>query len=139
MQRLLSIAYLKTSMEKPCFSQMCHLKQFWMFAVFSFTDVWIVHDAQMSHPAVSRTAFLFVADAFSQTLGAAAPLFAALQAHVQEVLRRLRAASPTQRVVIMSGFSEQEAMQRCAELGVSEFMAKPFEIAALTEKFGGEA
>jgi CheY-like chemotaxis protein len=53
-----------------------------------------------------------------------------------ETLRRLRATNPTQRVVIMSGFSEQEAMQRCAELGVSEFMAKPFEIAALTEKFG---
>ncbi len=51
-----------------------------------------------------------------------------------ETLRRLRAVNPKQRVVIMSGFSEQEAMQRCAQLGVSEFLAKPFELAALIEK-----
>jgi YesN/AraC family two-component response regulator len=34
----------------------------------------------------------------------------------------------------MSGFSEQEAMQRCAQLGVSEFMSKPFELSVLIEK-----
>ncbi len=55
----------------------------------------------------------------------------------EETLRRIRAANPTQRVVIMSGFSAQEAMQRCAELGVSEFMAKPFELSVLMAKFGG--
>ncbi len=53
----------------------------------------------------------------------------------EETLRRLRAQNPTLRVIVMSGFSEQDTMQRCAALGVDEFMAKPFELTTLMAKF----
>jgi two-component system cell cycle sensor histidine kinase/response regulator CckA len=52
----------------------------------------------------------------------------------EEVLRRLREIHPAIRVVIMSGYSQGETMQRCASLGVSGFLAKPFEIGALIDR-----
>ena len=53
----------------------------------------------------------------------------------EETLRRLRKLNPTQRVIVMSGYSEQDTMRRCADLGVHEFMAKPFELTTLMAKF----
>jgi two-component system cell cycle sensor histidine kinase/response regulator CckA len=52
----------------------------------------------------------------------------------EETLRRLREISPTMRVIIMSGYSEGETMQRCASLGVSGYLPKPFEIGDLVDR-----
>ncbi len=49
----------------------------------------------------------------------------------EETLRRLRALAPSLPVIVMSGYSEGETMRRCASLGVSGYLAKPFEIADL--------
>ncbi|AOS44905.1 Blue-light-activated protein [Lacunisphaera limnophila] len=51
-----------------------------------------------------------------------------------EVLRRLRQIRPDLKVIIMSGYSEGETMQRCAASGVSGYLPKPFAIAELGEK-----
>jgi CheY-like chemotaxis protein len=40
----------------------------------------------------------------------------------------------TQKIVIMSGYGEEETMQRCAELGVVGFISKPFELHAVVTK-----
>jgi two-component system cell cycle sensor histidine kinase/response regulator CckA len=52
----------------------------------------------------------------------------------EETLRLLRARNRDQRVILMSGFSERDSMALCAELGVNEFIAKPFELSALLKK-----
>jgi CheY-like chemotaxis protein len=57
----------------------------------------------------------------------------------EETLRRLRVLNPTLRVIVMSGYSEQDTMRRCADLGVSDFMAKPFELSTLLAKFAPPA
>jgi two-component system, cell cycle sensor histidine kinase and response regulator CckA len=51
-----------------------------------------------------------------------------------ETLRRLRQTHPDLPVVVMSGYSEGETMQRCASLGVAGFLPKPFDVAALTAR-----
>ncbi len=51
-----------------------------------------------------------------------------------ETLRQLREIRPNLRAVIMSGFSEGEIMQRCANLGIAGYLPKPFDVAALTAK-----
>lgn len=51
-----------------------------------------------------------------------------------ETLRQLRQIRPDLRVIIMSGFSTGETRQRCEALGVTGFLPKPFDIAALAEK-----
>ncbi|MCX6956060.1 MAG: CHASE domain-containing protein [Verrucomicrobia bacterium] len=53
----------------------------------------------------------------------------------EETLRRLRVLNPHVRVIVMSGYSEEDTMRRCAALGASEFMAKPFELSDLLGKF----
>ena len=53
----------------------------------------------------------------------------------EETLVRLLKINPTQRVIVMSGYSEEDTMRRCAELGASEFMPKPFELETLLGKF----
>lgn len=52
----------------------------------------------------------------------------------EETLLRLREINPAVRVIIMSGYSEGETMQRCGALGVSGYLAKPFEIAELVDR-----
>jgi len=52
----------------------------------------------------------------------------------EETLRQLRALAPTVPVVIMSGYSEGEIMARCANLGVSGYLAKPFEVSDLVTR-----
>ncbi len=52
----------------------------------------------------------------------------------EEVLIRLRELNATQKIVIMSGYGEQETMRRCAELGVVGFVSKPFEIETVVTK-----
>jgi CheY-like chemotaxis protein len=49
----------------------------------------------------------------------------------EETLRRMRMLNAAQPVILMSGYSETEAMQRCADLGVVRFIQKPFEIDTL--------
>ena len=49
----------------------------------------------------------------------------------EETLRRMRMSSARQPVIVMSGYSESETMQRCADLGVVRFIQKPFEIETL--------
>jgi len=53
----------------------------------------------------------------------------------EETLVRLLKINSTQRVIVMSGYSEEDTMRRCAELGATEFMPKPFELATLLGKF----
>ncbi len=50
-----------------------------------------------------------------------------------QAMRKLRADA---RVVLMSGFNEQEAMARFAGRGVAGFVQKPFNVATLSGKFG---
>jgi two-component system cell cycle sensor histidine kinase/response regulator CckA len=52
----------------------------------------------------------------------------------EETLRQLRALAPTLPVIVMSGYSEGETMGRCASLGVSGYLAKPFEISDLVTR-----
>jgi PAS domain S-box-containing protein len=49
----------------------------------------------------------------------------------EETLRRMRMINAGQPVILMSGYSETDTMQRCADLGVVRFIQKPFEIEAL--------
>ncbi len=49
----------------------------------------------------------------------------------EETLRRMRMRNARQPVIVMSGYSETETMQRCADLGVVRFIQKPFEIETL--------
>jgi len=52
----------------------------------------------------------------------------------EETLRQLRALAPDLPVVVMSGYSEGETMGRCASLGVSGYLAKPFEVSDLVTR-----
>jgi signal transduction histidine kinase/CheY-like chemotaxis protein len=49
----------------------------------------------------------------------------------EETLRRMRLLNARQPVILMSGYSESETMQRSANLGVVRFIQKPFEIETL--------
>ena len=52
----------------------------------------------------------------------------------EETLRRLQPTNPRTKIVIMSGYSEEESMRRCAVLGVAGFLRKPFELRELVDK-----
>jgi PAS domain S-box-containing protein len=52
----------------------------------------------------------------------------------EETLRQLRAKAPIVPVIVMSGYSEGETMGRCASLGVSGYLAKPFEVSDLVTR-----
>jgi len=52
----------------------------------------------------------------------------------EETLRRLRELNPAVRVVIMSGYSESETMQRCGSQAITGYLPKPFELAELLER-----
>ena len=49
----------------------------------------------------------------------------------EETLRRMRQLDAALPVIVMSGYSETDTMQRCAHLGVVRFIQKPFEIDTL--------
>ncbi len=49
----------------------------------------------------------------------------------EDTLRALRAVNREQRVIVMSGYSDGDTRERCARLGVSGFIAKPFELPVL--------
>ena len=50
----------------------------------------------------------------------------------EETFRELRKVRPSIKVLLMSGFSEQEAMSRFASQGLAGFVQKPFNVAQLT-------
>jgi PAS domain S-box-containing protein len=52
----------------------------------------------------------------------------------EEVLRRLQQLGARQKILVMSGYSEEETMQRCAALGAVGFLRKPFEVQAVVAK-----
>jgi PAS domain S-box-containing protein len=52
----------------------------------------------------------------------------------EDVLRQLQLFKVRAKIVIMSGYSEEETMQRCAELGVAGFLRKPFDLRTLLTK-----
>jgi len=52
----------------------------------------------------------------------------------EETLREIRQRNQKQRVVVMTGYTENEAVNRCEALGISAFVRKPIEMAALLEK-----
>ena len=52
----------------------------------------------------------------------------------EETLRRMRLANFRQTVIMMSGYSEAETMQRSASLGATGFVQKPFELESLLAK-----
>ena len=52
----------------------------------------------------------------------------------EETLRRIRMLGASQPVILMSGYSETETMQRSTNLGVAGFIQKPFEVATLLAK-----
>lgn len=49
----------------------------------------------------------------------------------EETLRRLRMQGARQKVILMSGYSANEAARRCQQLGAVAFLQKPFELAVL--------
>ena len=53
-----------------------------------------------------------------------------------EVLREIRALNPSARVLIMSGFSEQDVRDRLRGLGPIEFLHKPFALQTLLTRLG---
>jgi two-component system, cell cycle sensor histidine kinase and response regulator CckA len=55
----------------------------------------------------------------------------------EETLRMIRERNPRQRVLMMSGYTEDETMTRCRAAGATDFIAKPFDVAALIEKLRG--
>jgi PAS domain S-box-containing protein len=52
----------------------------------------------------------------------------------EEILLELQKQKATQKIVIMSGYGEEETMQRCAELGAVGFISKPFELHTVVAK-----
>jgi PAS domain S-box-containing protein len=52
----------------------------------------------------------------------------------EEILLQLQQLKARQKIIIMSGYGEEETMQRCAELGVVGFISKPFELQAVVAK-----
>lgn len=52
----------------------------------------------------------------------------------EEAFRRIRALKPDARVLLMSGFNEQEAIQRFLGRGLAGFLQKPFTAELLREK-----
>jgi len=52
----------------------------------------------------------------------------------EETLRRMRMLGARQPVILMSGYSETETMQRSTDLGVAGFIQKPFEVTTLLAK-----
>ena len=52
----------------------------------------------------------------------------------EEVLRRLQQLDARQKIVVMSGYSEEETMKRCAALGAAGFLRKPFELQTVVAK-----
>jgi CheY-like chemotaxis protein len=52
----------------------------------------------------------------------------------EETLRELRQRNPGQRVLVMSGYSDQDIVRRCTALGLTDFIAKPFELPTLLKK-----
>jgi CheY-like chemotaxis protein len=50
----------------------------------------------------------------------------------EETLRRLRAEGSSHKVILMSGYSSGDAERRCAGLGTSGFLQKPFTLAELS-------
>lgn len=51
-----------------------------------------------------------------------------------EVLRRIRSVDLSTPVVIITGYSTQEVAEKVADLGVSGYLKKPFDLAALEER-----
>ena len=49
----------------------------------------------------------------------------------EETLRRMRMQDRRQKVILMSGYSENDATRRCAQLGAVAFVHKPFELEQL--------
>jgi len=52
----------------------------------------------------------------------------------EQILARLRQLGARQKIILMSGHSEEEIMKRCAELGAVDFIHKPFEMPAVVAK-----
>ena len=52
----------------------------------------------------------------------------------EEALRQLRALQPDVRVILMSGYNEQEVIRRLAGRGLAGFIQKPFLPATLLSK-----
>lgn len=51
----------------------------------------------------------------------------------EETLRRLRMQGTTAKVILMSGYSENDSTRRCLELGAVAFVQKPFELDTLLQ------
>lgn len=49
-----------------------------------------------------------------------------------DLIRKLRELRPDCPVVVVSGYPTPERLQACEELGVAEFLTKPFEISFIT-------
>lgn len=49
-----------------------------------------------------------------------------------DLIRKLRELRPDCPVVVVSGYPTPERLQICTELGVAEFLTKPFEISFIT-------
>jgi DNA-binding NtrC family response regulator len=54
-----------------------------------------------------------------------------------EAFRAITAIDPSARVLLMSGFNEQDAIARFTGKGLAGFIQKPFTIAGLREKIQG--
>lgn len=46
-----------------------------------------------------------------------------------DLVRKLRALRPDCPIIVCSGFPTQERIQECEELGITDFISKPFEMA----------
>jgi DNA-binding NarL/FixJ family response regulator len=54
--------------------------------------------------------------------------------HGEEAYRELRRINPNARIILSSGYSEQEAMSRFTGAGLAGFIQKPYKPGALIDK-----
>jgi two-component system, OmpR family, response regulator len=54
------------------------------------------------------------------------------------ILRQVMRARPEQRVLVLSAASDVEIKVRCLELGATDFVAKPFDVAELVARVGAQ-
>ncbi len=59
-----------------------------------------------------------------------------------DLIRQLREANPDRPLVVVSGYPTEERLNQCREIGVAEFLTKPFEVSfiknVLTQLFNDD-
>jgi len=52
----------------------------------------------------------------------------------QQTLKKIRSIIPDVKVLVSSGYSREEEIEKMLEMGCNEYILKPFDVATLSEK-----